>query len=340
MALGLSNDDLVLYLDVAILFGIFVFAFFGFPRLVAHLSLPHCEGWIIGKVKSTSSLRSSIVLDNEKALDGKNIGSGEGETAPYKIDLRNLEALPTLRTDLKGAPRLPTHIPSYSTLLYPLSKLTKARYDGYSVGQYTILTAYLAAVAVTMFLFSNPVNNITRAGFVCISQAPIVVLFGVKNGPIGALLGKGYEKVCENKTHSRVSYLMMFVAQLHSSLGRSIDVFICALPCCGILWVFSLVLATTSNGIRSSVVKWTKTGTIAIAGLCIPLLCHVLTLTFLLSQAPGLGMVRFWWFGLPRHPIASIYSPKLVHTVLARSLGRVLDVRDCRMYSSRPLFYS
>jgi hypothetical protein len=201
MALRLSNDDLVLYMDAILLFGICVFAIFGFPRLVARLSLPHCEGWIIRKPKSTNSPSTKIALDNNNAFDLKRENadpagmSTESDVAPYKIDLGDSKALPTWRSDLKTAPKLPVHIRSYSTLLHPLSRLTSARYDGYSVGQYTILTVYLGIVAVAMFLFSNPVNNITRAGFVCISQAPVVVLFGVKNGPIGTLLGRGYEKV-------------------------------------------------------------------------------------------------------------------------------------------------
>jgi hypothetical protein len=210
MAPRLSNDDLVLYLDVALLFVVVVFAIFGFPRLVARLSLPHCEGWLIRKDNPSKSLVAAKVAFKDKseafdAKDEKNDGladsSLESEIAPYQIDLRDATvmkaslAVPTLRSDAKAVPKLPVHIPSYTTLLQPLSKFVSARYDGYSVGQYTILMVYLGAIIVAMFLFSSPVNNITRAGFVCISQAPVVVLLGVKNGPIGALLGKGYEKV-------------------------------------------------------------------------------------------------------------------------------------------------
>ncbi|KAG8694046.1 hypothetical protein FRC11_002462, partial [Ceratobasidium sp. 423] len=214
-----SNDSLVLYLDVGILFSIFVFSIFGFPRLVARLSLPHCEGFILRNAKP---LATKITLAN--SLD--KTGSDESDVAPYKIELTDSKSLP----DRNNVPKLPIHIPSYSTWLHPLSTLSSARYDGYSVGQYTILTAYLAAVAVAMFLFSNPVNNCTRAGFVCISQAPIVVLFGVKNGPVGTLLGKSYEKL--NYIHRWVGQLM-FVSALFHVVGY--------------------------------LVKWTKTGSLDIA---------------------------------------------------------------------------
>ncbi|KAH7338359.1 hypothetical protein B0J17DRAFT_662222 [Rhizoctonia solani] len=217
-----SDGSLVLYLDVGILFSIFVFSVFGFPRLVARLSLPHCEGFILRNAKP---LATKLTLGNNGSVDEK-IGSEESNVAPYNVDLTDSKSLP----DRNVTPKLPIHIPSYSTWLHPLSKLTSARSDGYSVGQYIILTAYLAGVAVAMFLFSNPVNNCTRAGFVCISQAPIVVLFGVKNGPVGTLLGKSYEKL--NYIHRWVGQLMFLSALFH---------------------------------VVGYLVKWTKTGTLSIA---------------------------------------------------------------------------
>lgn len=215
-----SNEDLVLYVDVALAFVVLFFALLSFPRLVARLTLPHCEGWLIRRAKLSSRfVGTNITLEDSK--DTKS--SEEGDVAPYKIDLRDAPRPST-------APKLPAHIPGYTTLLSPLSKLASARYDGYSVGQYTVLTLYLGAMIVAMFLFSSPVNNITRAGFVCISQAPVVVLLGVKNGPIGVLLGKGYEKL--NYIHRWVGQLMFLAALFH---------------------------------VVGYLVKWTKTGTIAIA---------------------------------------------------------------------------
>ncbi|CAE6461442.1 unnamed protein product [Rhizoctonia solani] len=217
-----SSDSLVLFLDIGLLFCIFVFAIFGFPRLVARLSLPHCEGFILRNAKP---LATNVTLSNSSSLKDKN-GSEESDIAPYKVDLTDSKSIP----DRTSIPKLPLHIPSYSTWLHPIFKFLSARYDGYSVGQYTIMTVYLAGVAVVLFLFSNPVNNCTRAGFVCISQAPIVVLFGVKNGPVGTLLGKSYEKL--NYIHRWVGQLM-FVSALFHVVGY--------------------------------LVKWTKTGTLSIA---------------------------------------------------------------------------
>lgn len=231
MALLLSNDDVALYLDVFVFSTVVIFALFGFPHLVARLSLPHCEGWFIRGTKSTGL---KTTLDNNSMVfdpkSEKTTGSDESDIAPYKIDLENPSGIKTLGSASRKAPRLPVHVASYSTWLHPFSKFSTARYDGYSVGQYTILMAYLGVVCVAMFLFSNPVNNVTRAGFVCVSQAPIVVLFGVKNGPIGTLLGKGYEKL--NYIHRWVGQLMFLSALFH---------------------------------VVGYLVRWTKTGTLAIA---------------------------------------------------------------------------
>ena len=50
-------------------------------------------------------------------------------------------------------------------------------------------------MGVAMFLYASPVNNIKRAGYVCISQIPVVFALGTKNSLVGWLVGMGYEKV-------------------------------------------------------------------------------------------------------------------------------------------------
>ncbi|KAG8694759.1 hypothetical protein FRC08_008277 [Ceratobasidium sp. 394] len=301
----LSNEDLVLYTDVGLAFVVFCFAILGFPRLVARLCLPHCEGWLIRKERpSTQFLGTKVAFDGKSEKENKKDGSEsaesslESEIAPYQIDLRDAASVKASLAR-PTAPKLPVHIPSFTTLLHPVSKLASARYDGYSVGQYTVLMLYLGAVIVAMFLFSSPVNNITRAGFVCISQAPVVVLLGVKNGPIGALLGKGYEKL--NYIHRWVGQLMFLAALFH---------------------------------VVGYLVKWTKTGTIAIAsknqvwgwfafgGL-------VLLATLSLPAIRKSSYALFWhahWIGFFMFTIASCYHvPACVPYGIAGLAIYVLD---------------
>jgi hypothetical protein len=69
----LSNEDLVLYTDVGFAFVVFCFAILGFPRLVARLCLPHCEGWLIRKEQS-----STRFLGGKVAFDGKSESLDKG----------------------------------------------------------------------------------------------------------------------------------------------------------------------------------------------------------------------------------------------------------------------
>src|SRR5687768_10760928 len=108
MALELSNDDVALYLDVFVFSTVVIFALFGFPHLVARLSLPHCEGWFIRETKSTGL---KVTLDNNSTVFDprfeKNTGSDESDIAPYKIDLEDPSGIKTLRSASRKAPRLP-----------------------------------------------------------------------------------------------------------------------------------------------------------------------------------------------------------------------------------------
>ena len=58
-----------------------------------------------------------------------------------------------------------------------------------------LLTALLAIVLYAGLYMSNPLAEPIRAGFVALSQIPVVVIFGTKNNLVGMLIGFGYERV-------------------------------------------------------------------------------------------------------------------------------------------------
>ncbi|KAG8738241.1 hypothetical protein FRC10_007109 [Ceratobasidium sp. 414] len=254
----LSNDEIGFYTDVVILFILLVFTLTALPRIVASLTHTSAwrDGWII--LRGTPSLLSSspyATRFNEsafsvtrkptlrRALSEKKLvlGTTESETwessfGPYdgaprdKTTLGGVSAVSHLR-HARGEPsRLPIRCPSYLSLLQPASRLFSARYAGYSVGQFVLLAGYAALMGVAMFLYGSPVNNIQRAGFVCISQIPVVFALGTKNSLVGWLVGMGYEKL--NYIHRWVGQIM-FVTGLFHVVGY--------------------------------LVKWTKTGVISIA---------------------------------------------------------------------------
>lgn len=227
-ATPLSNDEIALYADVLILFVFLFFTLTAFPRIVARLTHGSAwrDGWIILRGASSPPIpfsqtnASAYTLSrkptlsrnptlsrkptlNEKTLGLGGMGSTESDTyessfGPYDgtpKPLSHVNVLPHLRNARGEVGREPLRVRSYHAMLHPVSRPLSTRYAGYSMGQYVILTVYAALMGVAMFLYASPVNNIKRAGYVCISQIPVVFALGTKNSLIGWLVGMGYEKV-------------------------------------------------------------------------------------------------------------------------------------------------
>jgi hypothetical protein len=91
------------------------------------------------------------------------------------------------------------HVPSYGTRFHPFSSFLNSPLftpkTGFTIGQALIYLSYATYIIINLFLWSNPVTNASRSGFVAVSQMPVAVLLGCKNNFIGMLVGKGYEKV-------------------------------------------------------------------------------------------------------------------------------------------------
>ncbi|KAF8310934.1 hypothetical protein DL93DRAFT_2083848 [Clavulina sp. PMI_390] len=107
----------------------------------------------------------------------------------------------------------PLHVPSLRTLLYPLSSQFSRRIMGFSLGQAFILLAYTTLICFGMFLFSDPVSNPKRAGWIALSQIPVSFLLSSKNSIIGFLVGKGYEKL--NYIHRWVGQTIFIASLFH-----------------------------------------------------------------------------------------------------------------------------
>ncbi|GAB1526219.1 hypothetical protein RhiTH_009385 [Rhizoctonia solani] len=246
----LSNDDIGFYTDILILFVLLFFTITALPRLFARLSHRTAwrDGWIILRGSSSSnkfaSTNSSEFSVTRKPTYSSNGGLSRSNTqgglsrSNTKVGLSrsntkgafttesetyestyvqhssfNVNVVPHLRAARGVQGHEPTRVPSYHSMLHPVSKLVSARYAGYSFGQYIVLFGYAALITVAMFLFGNPVTNIKRAGFVCISQIPVVFALGTKNSLVGSLVGMGYEKL--NYIHRWVGQLMFITGLFH-----------------------------------------------------------------------------------------------------------------------------
>ncbi|KAG8680408.1 hypothetical protein FRC08_016316, partial [Ceratobasidium sp. 394] len=250
----LSNPEIGFYTDVLILFILLFFTLTALPCIILRLTHTSArrDGWII--LRGTSSPPSSSPYTtrinestfsvtrkptlrralSERTLD---LGTTESETWGSSFGASQSKTIlggahTTLHLQhARGEPsRLLVRCLSYSSLLQPASKLFSARLGGYSVGQFVLLAGYAALMGVAMFIYASPVDNVKRAGFVCISQIPVVFALGTKNSLVGWFVGMGYEKL--NYIHRWVGQIMFITGLFH---------------------------------VVGYLVKWTKTGVISIA---------------------------------------------------------------------------
>lgn len=67
--------------------------------------------------------------------------------------------------------------------------------DDLLLGQAIILAGYLTIVLYAGFYKSNPFTEPVRAGYVAVSQLPVIIVLATKNNVAAMLLGIAYDKV-------------------------------------------------------------------------------------------------------------------------------------------------
>ena len=111
----------------------------------------------------------------------------------------------------------PTRVPRWSTLIHPFASyaINYRVAPSLSVGKLFVLAVYLGVIFYAAFYKSNPFTDPARAGFIAMSQIPIVIGLANKNNLLSYLCGVAYEKVrmVIYNTH-RVCLLMLVACQL------------------------------------------------------------------------------------------------------------------------------
>jgi predicted ferric reductase len=118
----------------------------------------------------------------------------------------------------------PSHIAAVPRSFRFLLPFFRARVSpGFSVGQLIILSIYFSILCfATFFQSTGPFTDFHRLGWVATAQIPLVFAFGVKNGVVASLLGKGYEKVCRltnflpwsDLIRSQLNYIHRFLGRI------------------------------------------------------------------------------------------------------------------------------
>lgn len=91
---------------------------------------------------------------------------------------------------------LPVHMPSWTTMLPSVSWMTRISLrPGLSLGGAIIMVAYFITMCYTLFFMSSPLTQPVRAGWVAVSQFPVVIVLATKNNLVGILIGACYSRV-------------------------------------------------------------------------------------------------------------------------------------------------
>ncbi|KAJ7267459.1 hypothetical protein C8J57DRAFT_1436005 [Mycena rebaudengoi] len=122
------------------------------------------------------------------------------------------------RVTAKGAPLLvsyPPHVATSLPLLRPLSAPLSTRIaPGFTFAQLLIILVYISVLIYPICVSTTgPFVDLNRAGWIAISQLPLVILFASKNNVLGMLLGAGYERL--NFLHRFAGRVVVFGTNAH-----------------------------------------------------------------------------------------------------------------------------
>jgi len=101
------------------------------------------------------------------------------------------------RTRGARLPRVPIHVPRWSTIVHPsLACALNFRVSpGFSFGQLLVVLIYSLIVLYASIFRSNPIKDSNRVAYIAVSQIPVVVAFANKSNLLSWVSGVGYEKV-------------------------------------------------------------------------------------------------------------------------------------------------
>ncbi|KAG8767372.1 hypothetical protein FRC12_006279, partial [Ceratobasidium sp. 428] len=215
---GISSHDLVFYTDMALVGVLGVVTLVYLPRIITHYlhKSSRREGWVLRRSRTNPTAARSPL--------SKDIPLSTVQTTQYPLDHSGpYSATPSVTPHLPERPLLsteprtpPPHLRSYTSYIPTVGRILNHHILGLTVHQLAILAAYILVTAIALFYQSNPTTNVPRAGYVVLSQMPIVFALGTKNSVVSLLTGISYEKL--NFLHRWVGRIM-FIAVLFHFVG-------------------------------------------------------------------------------------------------------------------------
>ncbi|KAG8768869.1 hypothetical protein FRC12_005314 [Ceratobasidium sp. 428] len=216
---GLTNANMLFYIDMGLIAVLGLVTLIYLPRTIARYSTKSTlrEGWMLLRGNSRyPPSRLSTVLKN-KQLETPNASTIQypphlqTDTPPAASTMSHIYGVSTINDgflaskERLGSGSPPPHVRGYLSRFPIVARVLEYHILGYRVGQLIVSTTYLALMCFAMFYQSDPGSNVMRAGFVAMSQMPIVFALGTKNSVVTALTGISYEQACilEIRTYLR-----------------------------------------------------------------------------------------------------------------------------------------
>jgi ferric-chelate reductase len=211
----LNPETLVFHLDILLVAIIGAFILFRLPRALARLSTPleWTNGHFLRHSTASCPSHTELVLskkaprttDQSFSFSGIPSEHGLDFTSNYSHSLFAEGYVAHRRKYSKRSSRkanaYPAHVQASPAFALPFLPILRHRIaPGFSVGQIIVLSGYFAVLLYATLSDSNPFTDPLRAGWVAVSQLPLVFAFAAKNSIVGILLGLSYEKascVCE-----------------------------------------------------------------------------------------------------------------------------------------------
>lgn len=239
-----DDETLVLHIDYFILAIFAVFALLTIPRLVARYS--RRSEWSLGHLLRAVPYTTSFTLRRGNSLarsptriryqkSTESLGTEESSTLNSHLNMVQHE------TKLRQV-SLPSQPRSFSAMFHPVTVvLGHPIMPGYSIGRLVIMLGYFFTLLYATVYKSSPFSDPKRAGFISMSQLPIVFALGTKNNILGMVLSVGYEKVRSLSPAVVFRQLMNNAAQLLAPICGQAHCACCDHTCVGLLYAFILL---------------------------------------------------------------------------------------------------
>ncbi|KDQ51898.1 hypothetical protein JAAARDRAFT_40722 [Jaapia argillacea MUCL 33604] len=216
-----DQDQLVFHLDIFLLAVLAFFTVITLPRVFTRFS--RASEWTQGlflyyaKLEAPPRPRRRPTQIRNAATVAARFGSDDAPMpdAHAHIPRRQIEGKRrSIAASLRTSFFFPPHMPALSTTAPTFARILRYPITDLTLGQIVLLTIYFSLLVYASLYKSSLFTDPLRAGFVAMSQIPVVVVLATKVNVIGILTEYGYHKL--NYLHRYAGAFLAIAANIHT----------------------------------------------------------------------------------------------------------------------------